>query len=70
MIWNMIKGELIETYDHPYLYFSADIKNNPKIDQAELEAAVVAERYTRETHQLGNAGGFVTKFRHAYEVQK
>ena len=38
-----IKGELIETYDHPYLYFSADIKKNPKIDQAELEAAVVAE---------------------------
>ena len=38
-----IKGELIEAYDHPYLYFSADIKKNPKIDQAELEAAVVAE---------------------------
>ena len=38
-----IKGELIETYDHPYLYFSADVRNNPKIDRAELEAAVVAE---------------------------
>jgi predicted AlkP superfamily pyrophosphatase or phosphodiesterase len=38
-----IKGELIGAYDHPYLYFSADVKNNPKIDQAELEAAVVAE---------------------------
>ena len=38
-----IKGDLIEAYDHPYLYFSADVKNNPKIDQVELEAAVVAE---------------------------
>ncbi len=38
-----IKGELIETYDHPYLYFSAEVRSNPKIDQAELEAAVVSE---------------------------
>ena len=38
-----IRDELIETYDHPYLYFSADVRSDPKIDQAELEAAVVAE---------------------------
>jgi predicted AlkP superfamily pyrophosphatase or phosphodiesterase len=38
-----IKGELIETYSHPYLYFSADVKNNRKIDQQALEAAVVDE---------------------------
>jgi len=38
-----IKGDLIEAYDHPYLYFSADIKNDTRIDQSELEAAVVAK---------------------------
>jgi predicted AlkP superfamily pyrophosphatase or phosphodiesterase len=38
-----VKGELIETYSHPYLYFSADVKNNRKIDQQALEAAVVEE---------------------------
>jgi len=38
-----IKGDLIETYSHPYLYFSADVKNDRKIDQQALEAAVVAE---------------------------
>jgi predicted AlkP superfamily pyrophosphatase or phosphodiesterase len=38
-----IEGELIGAYDHPYLYFSADIKNDPGIDQAALEDAVVAE---------------------------
>lgn len=38
-----IKGELIETYNHPYLYFSADVKTDPSIDQRQLEAAVVAE---------------------------
>jgi len=38
-----IKGELLETYSHPYLYFSADVKNNRKIDQQALEAAVVEE---------------------------
>jgi len=41
-----IKGDLFAAYDHPYLYFSADVKNNPKIDQAELEDAVVAELMT------------------------
>ena len=38
-----IKGPLIETYDHPYLYFSADVKNDPRIDQDALESAVVEE---------------------------
>ncbi len=38
-----IKGELIETYSHPYLYFSAEVKSNSKIDQQALEAAVVEE---------------------------
>ena len=38
-----IKGELIETYAHPYLYFSSEIKNNNRIDHAALEAAVVEE---------------------------
>ena len=38
-----IKGPLIETYDHPYLYFSADVKNDARIEQGALEAAVVEE---------------------------
>jgi predicted AlkP superfamily pyrophosphatase or phosphodiesterase len=38
-----IKGELIETYNHPYLYLSAGVKNNKKINQEALEAAVVEE---------------------------
>jgi hypothetical protein len=38
-----IKGELFELYSHPYLYFSNEIKGNPKIDLAALEAAVVEE---------------------------
>ncbi len=38
-----ISGELIEAYDHPYLYFSADIKNDKDIDHRALEAAVVDE---------------------------
>lgn len=38
-----IRGELIETYEHPYVYFSAGVKNNPRIDQEALEAAVVEE---------------------------
>ena len=36
-----IAGKLIETYAHPYLYFSTDVKNNASIDQRALEAAVV-----------------------------
>ena len=38
-----IDGDLIAAYDHPYLYFSDAVKNNGKIDQEELEAAVVEE---------------------------
>jgi predicted AlkP superfamily pyrophosphatase or phosphodiesterase len=38
-----IKGDLIETYEHPYLYFSADVKNDPLIAHEELEAAVIEE---------------------------
>jgi predicted AlkP superfamily pyrophosphatase or phosphodiesterase len=38
-----IRGELIEAYDHPYLYFSTEVKNNGAIDQESLEASVVHE---------------------------
>ena len=38
-----IKGDLIETYEHPYLYFSTDVKNNERIDHEALEAAVADE---------------------------
>jgi len=38
-----ISGSLIETYSHPYLYFSADVKNNPDINHEALEAAVIEE---------------------------
>jgi predicted AlkP superfamily pyrophosphatase or phosphodiesterase len=38
-----VRGELIETYAHPYLYLSAEVKNDPRIDQAELETAVIEE---------------------------
>jgi len=38
-----ISGSLIETYSHPYVYFSADVKNNQDIDQEALEAAVIEE---------------------------
>ena len=38
-----IEGELIATYDHPYLYLSSEIKADKSINQEQLEAAVVAE---------------------------
>lgn len=38
-----IRGALIETYEHPYLYLSDNVKNNPRIDQEALEAAVARE---------------------------
>jgi predicted AlkP superfamily pyrophosphatase or phosphodiesterase len=38
-----ISGELFETYSHPYLYFSTEIKNNNDIDHEALEAAVIEE---------------------------
>jgi predicted AlkP superfamily pyrophosphatase or phosphodiesterase len=38
-----IDGDLIAAYDHPYVYFTDAVRNNPKIDQDALEAAVVEE---------------------------
>jgi arylsulfatase A-like enzyme len=38
-----IKAALIETYDHPYVYFSGAVINDRTIDKQALEAAVVAE---------------------------
>ena len=38
-----VSGKLIETYSHPYLYFSAEVKNNSDIDIEALEEAVVDE---------------------------
>jgi len=38
-----IKGALIETYDHPYLYFSESVRSDRNINQEALEAAVVEE---------------------------
>jgi predicted AlkP superfamily pyrophosphatase or phosphodiesterase len=38
-----IEGALIETYEHPYLYFSAEVRNNKLIDQQALEEDVVEE---------------------------
>ncbi|CAA0121343.1 Alkaline phosphatase PhoV [Halioglobus japonicus] len=38
-----IDGPLIETYEHPYLYFSAEVRNNKQIDQQALEEDVVEE---------------------------
>jgi arylsulfatase A-like enzyme len=38
-----ITGKLFEPYSHPYLYFSADVKNNSDIDMEALESAVVDE---------------------------
>ncbi len=38
-----IEGELIETYSHPYVYFSAEVLSDESIDKEALEAAVVEE---------------------------
>jgi len=38
-----ISGKLFETYSHPYLYFSAEVKNRDDIDIEALESAVVDE---------------------------
>ena len=38
-----IDGPLFETYDHPYLYLSANVKNDEAINQEALEATVVNE---------------------------
>ena len=38
-----ISGKLFETYSHPYLYFSEEVKNSRDIDIGALESAVVDE---------------------------
>jgi len=38
-----IEGELIASYNHPYLYFSDEVRNKSSIDQEKLESAVVDE---------------------------
>jgi predicted AlkP superfamily pyrophosphatase or phosphodiesterase len=38
-----ITGELIASYDHPYLYLSSDVRNTEDLDMEALEAAVVEE---------------------------
>ncbi len=38
-----IEGQLIERYEHPYVYLSADVIENRNIDREALEAAVVDE---------------------------
>ena len=38
-----IRGELIETYEHPYVYFSESVINNRNVDREALEASVVEE---------------------------
>jgi hypothetical protein len=38
-----IEGNLIEAFEHPYLYFTEAVKNDSSIDQGALELAVVEE---------------------------
>jgi predicted AlkP superfamily pyrophosphatase or phosphodiesterase len=38
-----IKGELIEKFEHPYLYLSKSVINDQSIDQSALAAAVIGE---------------------------
>jgi predicted AlkP superfamily pyrophosphatase or phosphodiesterase len=38
-----IKGQMIEGYDHPYLYLTSDIINDPDIDLAALETTIAEE---------------------------
>ena len=38
-----ISSGLIETYDHPYLYLSAEVKADSSIDHEAIEAAIVEE---------------------------
>ncbi|MBW2724644.1 MAG: alkaline phosphatase family protein [Deltaproteobacteria bacterium] len=41
-----IKGKMIEGYDHPYLYLTTDIINDPAIDLEALESAIAKELVT------------------------
>jgi predicted AlkP superfamily pyrophosphatase or phosphodiesterase len=38
-----IEGKIMETYNHPYLFFSEEVTNNGSIDKAALEQAVARE---------------------------
>lgn len=38
-----IEGQLIQGYDHPYLYLTNDVLKNPQIDLAALETAIAKE---------------------------
>jgi len=38
-----IEGQMIEGYDHPYLYLTSDIINDPDIDLAALETTIAEE---------------------------
>ena len=38
-----VEGKLIETYSHPYVYFSQEVVANPAINAQALEAAAAAE---------------------------
>lgn len=41
-----IKGKMIEGYDHPYLYLTSDVINDPDIDLAALETTIAEELVT------------------------
>ena len=38
-----IEGKMIEGYDHPYIYLTSDIINDPDIDLAALETTIAKE---------------------------
>ena len=38
-----IEGQMIEGYDHPYVYLTSDIINDPDIDLAALETTIAKE---------------------------
>jgi predicted AlkP superfamily pyrophosphatase or phosphodiesterase len=38
-----IEGQMIEGYDHPYLYLTSDVINDPDIDLTALETAIAEE---------------------------
>lgn len=40
-----ISGELFESYAHPYLYFSSEIKNKPKIDLNDFDGLIVSSTH-------------------------
>ncbi|MHC5027987.1 MAG: alkaline phosphatase family protein, partial [Planctomycetota bacterium] len=38
-----IRGELIEKYEHPYVYLSSDVTGDPSVDREAIERAVAVE---------------------------